>query len=181
MDEATVAHRSLPLGTLIEVRNLRNGRTIDAEVTERGPYVRGRMLDVSKGVAEELDMLDGGTTAPSNPGHPTAQLVHSLASNSTYRAAQRATIAGAALLDLLPPERAVDPLERPAAAARRRSAPRSGQRHHVRVAPHERDPARARGHLHDIPRPAAPRAPSVPAAQCSTVPPGKCPPAAHPA
>jgi rare lipoprotein A len=63
MDEATVAHRSLPLGTLIEVRNLRNGRTIDAEVTDRGPYVRGRMLDVSKGVAEELDMLDGGTTA----------------------------------------------------------------------------------------------------------------------
>src|SRR3954462_4461658 len=63
MDEATVAHRTLPLGTLIEVRNLKNGRFVDAEVTDRGPYVRGRMLDVSKAVAEELDMLEGGTAA----------------------------------------------------------------------------------------------------------------------
>ena len=63
MDEATVAHRTLPLGTLIEVRNLKNGRFVDAEVTDRGPYVRGRMLDVSKAVAEELEMLEGGTAA----------------------------------------------------------------------------------------------------------------------
>ena len=63
MGEPTVAHRTLPLGTFIEVRNLENGRFIDAEVTDRGPYVRGRLLDVSKAVAEELDMLEGGTAA----------------------------------------------------------------------------------------------------------------------
>src|SRR3954453_22438745 len=55
MEEATVAHRTLPLGTLVEVRNLKNGRSVHAEVTDRGPYVRGRMLDVSKAVAEELE------------------------------------------------------------------------------------------------------------------------------
>lgn len=61
MSNPTVAHRTLPLGTLVEVRNLENGRTVEAEVTDRGPYVRGRMLDVSKAVAEQLDMLEPGT------------------------------------------------------------------------------------------------------------------------
>ncbi|MBV8913147.1 MAG: septal ring lytic transglycosylase RlpA family lipoprotein [Acetobacteraceae bacterium] len=61
MERATVAHRSLPLGTVVEVRNLENGRTAEAEVTDRGPYVRGRVLDVSKAVAEQLDMLHPGT------------------------------------------------------------------------------------------------------------------------
>lgn len=57
----TVAHRTLPLGTKVEVRNLANGRVAEAEVTDRGPYVRGRLLDVSKGVAMQLAMLNTGT------------------------------------------------------------------------------------------------------------------------
>ena len=61
MAHATVAHRTLPLGTVVEVRNLENGRTAEAEVTDRGPYVRGRVLDVSKAVAERLDMIEPGT------------------------------------------------------------------------------------------------------------------------
>ena len=61
MAQATVAHRTLPLGTLIEVRNLGNGRKVRAEVTDRGPYARGRVLDVSKGLARHLDMLHSGT------------------------------------------------------------------------------------------------------------------------
>lgn len=61
MMQATVAHRTLPLGTVIEVRNLDNGRTARAEVTDRGPYARGRVLDVSKGLAQRLDMLHPGT------------------------------------------------------------------------------------------------------------------------
>ena len=61
MMRATVAHRTLPLGTLVEVRNLENGRRARAEVTDRGPYARGRVLDVSKGVARRLDMVRPGT------------------------------------------------------------------------------------------------------------------------
>ena len=61
MARATVAHRTLPLGTLVEVRNLGNGRAVRAEVTDRGPYARGRVLDVSKGLARRLDMLHPGT------------------------------------------------------------------------------------------------------------------------
>jgi rare lipoprotein A len=58
---ATVAHRSLPLGTVVDVRNLRNGRTARATVTTRGPYAKGRILDVSRGVARRLDMEKQGT------------------------------------------------------------------------------------------------------------------------
>ena len=61
MNQPTVAHRTLPLGTVVEVRNLANGYTAEAEVTDRGPYVRGRVLDVSKAVAEQLDMIPSGT------------------------------------------------------------------------------------------------------------------------
>lgn len=61
MMRATVAHRTLPLGTVVEVRNLDNGRTVKAEVTDCGPYARGRVLDVSKGVAQSLAMLHPGT------------------------------------------------------------------------------------------------------------------------
>lgn len=61
MMQATVAHRTLPLGTVVEVRNLKNGRTVRAEVTDRGPYARGRVLDVSKGLARRLDMVHSGT------------------------------------------------------------------------------------------------------------------------
>jgi rare lipoprotein A len=61
MTQATVAHRTLPLGTMVELRNLENGRMAKAEVTDRGPYVRGRVLDVSRAIAERLHMVHPGT------------------------------------------------------------------------------------------------------------------------
>ena len=61
MNQPTVAHRTLPLGTVVEVRNMQNGLSAEAEATDRGPYVRGRVLDVSRSVAERLDMLEDGT------------------------------------------------------------------------------------------------------------------------
>jgi rare lipoprotein A len=51
-----VAHRRLPLGTKVLVRNLRNGKVARATVKDRGPYVPGRILDVSQGVARKLGM-----------------------------------------------------------------------------------------------------------------------------
>lgn len=57
----TAAHRTLPLGSLIRVTNLENGRSATMRVTDRGPFVPGRILDLSRGAAKELGMLRTGT------------------------------------------------------------------------------------------------------------------------
>ncbi|MCB1230370.1 MAG: septal ring lytic transglycosylase RlpA family protein [Verrucomicrobiae bacterium] len=58
--EYTAAHRSLPFGTLVKVTNQRNGRSQIVRITDRGPYIRGRIIDVSKKTADELDMVRSG-------------------------------------------------------------------------------------------------------------------------
>lgn len=55
------AHRTLPLGTVAEVTNLQNGETRRVVIEDRGPFVRGRILDVSPRTAEELGMREQGT------------------------------------------------------------------------------------------------------------------------
>ncbi len=60
MNRHTVAHRKLPLGTWVWVMNLENGNSCWAKVTDRGPYIDGRILDVSKRVAERLGMIERG-------------------------------------------------------------------------------------------------------------------------
>lgn len=57
----TAAHRRLPLGTRATVVNMANGKSIEVEINDRGPYVPGRILDVSKAVAERLGMREAGT------------------------------------------------------------------------------------------------------------------------
>ncbi len=57
----TAAHRSLPFGTRVRVTNLGNGRSVVVTVTDRGPFVRGRILDVSYGAARDLDFVRAGT------------------------------------------------------------------------------------------------------------------------
>src|SRR5512132_3418122 len=59
--ELTAAHKRLPLGTKATVTNLKNGKQVEVEINDRGPYARGRILDLSKAAAERLDM-DSGTT-----------------------------------------------------------------------------------------------------------------------
>ncbi|AKV02910.1 Rare lipoprotein A precursor [Labilithrix luteola] len=59
----TAAHRSLPFGTWVEVRRVDTGRTVRVRITDRGPYAGGgRIIDVSKRAAEELDMVRTGVT-----------------------------------------------------------------------------------------------------------------------
>jgi rare lipoprotein A len=55
--DLTCAHRTLPLGTLLEVENLANGRTVVVKVNDRGPFARGRILDLSKRAAKDLGFL----------------------------------------------------------------------------------------------------------------------------
>ncbi|GAB6065094.1 septal ring lytic transglycosylase RlpA family protein [Aquifex pyrophilus] len=54
------AHRYLPFGTILEVKNLKNGRKVRVKVIDRGPYVRGRHLDLSYGAAKRLGMIKDG-------------------------------------------------------------------------------------------------------------------------
>ena len=61
--EFTAAHRTLPLGSKIEVTNLRNNRTLVLRVNDRGPHVAGRLIDVSKATAERLGFVGSGRTA----------------------------------------------------------------------------------------------------------------------
>ncbi|PYV18914.1 MAG: septal ring lytic transglycosylase RlpA family lipoprotein [Acidobacteria bacterium] len=56
----TAAHRSLPMGTRIQVTNLRNQRSMVLTVNDRGPFVRGRLVDVSKAAAFRLGFMASG-------------------------------------------------------------------------------------------------------------------------
>ena len=62
MEGMTCAHRDLPLGTRIMVTNLRNSRKLILEVTDRGPFVGKRVLDVSMAAARRLGFLGAGVT-----------------------------------------------------------------------------------------------------------------------
>jgi rare lipoprotein A len=55
------AHKTLPLGTTAQVTNLQNGRTAEVKVEDRGPFVPGRVIDVSPRTAEQLGMKHEGT------------------------------------------------------------------------------------------------------------------------
>lgn len=58
--ELTAAHRTLPFGTVLEVTNLDNGRKVRVRVNDRGPFVRGRILDLSLAAAREIGMVGPG-------------------------------------------------------------------------------------------------------------------------
>ncbi|MCD7972375.1 MAG: septal ring lytic transglycosylase RlpA family protein [Candidatus Azobacteroides sp.] len=62
MYEMTAAHRSLPFGTLLYVTNLSNNKSIVVRVTDRGPYAKKRILDLSYAAANELGFVNNGVT-----------------------------------------------------------------------------------------------------------------------
>ncbi|MBD0263286.1 MAG: septal ring lytic transglycosylase RlpA family protein [Tolypothrix sp. T3-bin4] len=59
----TAAHRSLPFGTRVRVTNTGNGRSVVVRINDRGPFIRGRVIDVSLGAAKELGMISSGVAA----------------------------------------------------------------------------------------------------------------------
>ena len=61
-DGFTAAHRVLPFGTIVTVTNLKNNRSVDVKINDRGPYIFGRFIDLSFAAARELDMLEDGVT-----------------------------------------------------------------------------------------------------------------------
>ena len=56
----TAAHRTLPFGTVARITNLENGRQVEVRINDRGPYVKGRIVDVSRRAAELLDFVRAG-------------------------------------------------------------------------------------------------------------------------
>jgi rare lipoprotein A len=57
----TAAHRTLPFGTKVVVTHVRSGKTVVVRITDRGPYGRGRIIDLSRAAAVELGMIEAGT------------------------------------------------------------------------------------------------------------------------
>lgn len=57
----TAAHRKLPLGTMVKVTNVANGKSVVVKVNDRGPFHGNRVLDLSKGAADKLGVVKSGT------------------------------------------------------------------------------------------------------------------------
>jgi rare lipoprotein A len=60
MTEMTAAHKNLPFGTMLKVTNLKNGKVVWVRINDRLPQTSRRIIDLSKGAAEELDMVQDG-------------------------------------------------------------------------------------------------------------------------
>ena len=75
----TAAHRTLPLGSLVRVRNLKTGKTIIVRITDRGPFVAGRVIDLSTHAAQAIGIRKQGL----------ARVEVSLAGRRTFRVARK--------------------------------------------------------------------------------------------
>lgn len=60
-NKMTAAHRTLPFETMVKVTNLENDRTVTVRITDRGPFVKGRIIDLSLAAAKEISMMGPGT------------------------------------------------------------------------------------------------------------------------
>ena len=56
----SAAHKTLPFDTIVRVTNLTNGKEIDVRINDRGPFIKGRIIDLSKGAAKKIDMIRDG-------------------------------------------------------------------------------------------------------------------------
>ncbi len=62
MNDLTAAHRTFPFGTMVRVTNLANTRSVIVRDNDRGPFVEGRIMDLSLAAAKEIDLMKSGTT-----------------------------------------------------------------------------------------------------------------------
>lgn len=60
MNGISAAHKTLPFDTIVRVTNLNNGRSVDVRINDRGPFVKNRVIDLSKGAARKIDMINAG-------------------------------------------------------------------------------------------------------------------------
>jgi rare lipoprotein A len=74
----TAAHRTLPFGTIVKVTNRDNGKTVLVKINDRGPFVEGRIIDLSRAAAIQLGMIDSGVA------HVSLQIMEFVSSNDLY-------------------------------------------------------------------------------------------------
>ena len=60
MEKLTAAHKTLPFGTWVRVTNLANNKTVDVRITDRGPFIPGRIIDLSHAAAQEIELIGPG-------------------------------------------------------------------------------------------------------------------------
>lgn len=60
MNGISAAHKSLPFGTIVRVVDLDTGKSVVVRINDRGPFIKGRIIDLSKGAAEKLGIIDKG-------------------------------------------------------------------------------------------------------------------------
>ena len=100
--ELTAAHRSLPFGTKVLVENLSNGRSVVVRINDRGPFIGGRIIDLSKAAASSIGMIDAGTAkvrVTTADGNALAAL-----GEATAKAKNGASLAAVAKVDVAPSE-----------------------------------------------------------------------------
>ncbi len=56
----TAAHKTLPFGTMVRVTNTRNGKKVTVRINDRGPFISGRVIDLSRAAAQQIDMITAG-------------------------------------------------------------------------------------------------------------------------
>ena len=74
MDKLTAAHPFLPFGTRVRVTNLRNGKDVIVRINDRGPFVKGRIIDLSTSAAKEIGLIKSGPTRVKLEALSAAQL-----------------------------------------------------------------------------------------------------------
>jgi len=72
-DKLTTASKTLPLGSKATVTNQETGKSVDVEINDRGPYAKGRVIDVTKKAAEKLDMKEDGVAPVTVEARPSQQ------------------------------------------------------------------------------------------------------------
>ena len=81
MNQISVAHKTLPLGSWVKVTNLENGRHLKAQVIDRGPFIKNRLIDLSLAAAKELHIVEQGTSRV----HVTSLRTSKIADNKTFK------------------------------------------------------------------------------------------------
>ncbi|MBA4197038.1 MAG: septal ring lytic transglycosylase RlpA family lipoprotein [Chitinophaga sp.] len=61
-NKLTAAHKKLPFGTIVKVTNLSNNKSVTVRINDRGPFVSGRIIDLSKAAAQQIDLVAAGVT-----------------------------------------------------------------------------------------------------------------------